>query len=421
MRFYCFSAALLLVFATGAYAQSSSAKYSTDWLKSYGKYVEIAGATRAGADVCATCHEENSKDFRHAFHAQQGVECEDCHGNGSLHVQGGGDISKIVSFRHRSATDANGVCLGCHARDEKIRNWVAGPHASNKVRCTECHQTHSSSAKAGLRSDATVDVMTAGRVSAVENVVPESKAIMQPSWQGNDACLTCHQTQRGEMSLPYHHPLREGKMSCADCHDPHGGAAGNNLRTANKSELCLSCHAQYRGPFAYQHPPVTEDCMICHTPHGSPNTNLLTISEPALCLQCHAGHHNGSGLPLVERCTNCHGSIHGTDVATPSGGSRFVDKGPYGLPSEPPQPASAGSALRPSHPTISATSKLAPVASRLPTYAVGAGSGALGMMSSGYLPPLSGQNSGGGSSGPASEAGGCLFRILRYSRRLSVC
>lgn len=23
----------------------------------------------------------------------------------------------------------------------------------------------------------------------------------------------------------YHHPLREGKMSCADCHDPHGELA----------------------------------------------------------------------------------------------------------------------------------------------------------------------------------------------------
>jgi predicted CXXCH cytochrome family protein len=48
------------------------------------------------------------------------------------------------------------------------------------------------------------------------------------------------------------------------------------------------------GPFAYQHPPVTESCMNYHNAHGSLNTNLLTLSEPALCLQCHAGHHNGA-------------------------------------------------------------------------------------------------------------------------------
>jgi predicted CXXCH cytochrome family protein len=75
--------------------------------------------------------------------------------------------------------------------------------------------------------------------------------------------------------------------------------------------------------------------MLCHVLHGSPNTNLLNVSEPALCLQCHSGHHNGASLPIPDRCTNCHGSIHGTDVATPTGGSRFVDKGPCGVPSVP--------------------------------------------------------------------------------------
>ena len=82
MRVHCFHLALLLAIATGAYGQSSPSKYTTDWLKSYGKYVEIAGATRAGAEVCATCHAEDSMAYRHGFHAQQGVECEDCHGNG---------------------------------------------------------------------------------------------------------------------------------------------------------------------------------------------------------------------------------------------------------------------------------------------------------------------------------------------------
>ncbi len=304
-------------------APSSAEKKSAYGITSYAKYVQIPGATPVGAETCTTCHSGVATDFRHAFHAQQGVDCEACHGPGSLHVLGSGDISKIISFRKRSATDANGVCLSCHAQDARIRNWMAGPHASNKVRCTECHQTHNY-AKPGSKTEASLDViadvMTPGRVGNVENLVPETKAMMQPRWQANDACLKCHQTQRAQMSLPYHHPLREGKMSCADCHDPHGGAGGNNLRTANTNQLCLSCHAQYRGPFAYQHPPVTENCMSCHTAHGSPNSNLLTVSEPALCLQCHAGHHNGASLPISDRCTNCHGSIHGTDTPTPSGG-----------------------------------------------------------------------------------------------------
>jgi predicted CXXCH cytochrome family protein len=233
---------------------SIAAKKSEYAISSYAKYVQIPGANPMGAEACATCHADIAKDFRHAYHAQQGVECEQCHGPGSLHVQGGGDISKIISFRNRSAADANGVCLSCHARDEKIRNWMTGPHASNKVRCMDCHQTHTYKAKGDSTTEAnllvTTDVMTPGRVTNVENLVPEAKVMMQPRWQANDACLRCHQTERGQMSLPYHHPLREGKMSCADCHDPHGGPAGNNLRMANTNQLCLSCHAQYRGPFA---------------------------------------------------------------------------------------------------------------------------------------------------------------------------
>src|ERR1019366_3159363 len=285
---------------------SSAEKKSAYGIASFAKYVQIPGATPVGAEACTTCHSDIATSFRHAFHAQQGLDCEACHGPGSLHVAGGGDIAKIISFRQRPATDANGVCLSCHAQDAKVRNWIAGPHASNKVRCIDCHQTHNYGGKAGTKTEASFDVMAPGRATAVQDLVPESKVIMQPRWQANDACLKCHQRQRGEMSLPYHHPLREGKMSCAGCHDPHGGAAGNNLRTANVNQLCLGCHAQYRGPFAYQHPPVTENCMTCHSAHGSPNTNLLSVSEPALCLQCHTHHHNGAGLPIPDRCTNCH-------------------------------------------------------------------------------------------------------------------
>src|SRR5208337_4779994 len=395
------AASLVLALVAVVTLPSRAAKKSEHAISSFAKYVQIPGATAAGTETCATCHADIAKDYRHAFHAQQGVECEQCHGLGSLHVQGGGDVSKIISFKQRSATDANGVCLSCHARDEKIRNWVAGPHASNKVRCTDCHQTHTYT-KAGDKTEPGValftDVMTPARVGNVENMVPEAKAMMQPRWQANDACLRCHQSERGQMSLPYHHPLREGKMSCADCHDPHGGAAGNNLRTANTNQLCLSCHAQYRGPFAYQHPPVTENCMNCHTAHGSPNTNLLTVSEPALCLQCHAGHHNGASLPISDRCTNCHGSIHGTDTPTPSGGSRFIDKGP----SEPALRSSlgAGAVLVPSHSAMAASSMVRLVPSHAPTFAAGTAGGALGMMSSRSMAPWSGGNMAGGDPNP---------------------
>jgi predicted CXXCH cytochrome family protein len=352
-------------------------------------------------------------NFRHAYHAQQGIECEDCHGNGSLHIEGGGDIAKIFSFTKRPASAADGACLGCHARDEHVRHWDSGSHAANRVRCTDCHQIHVRALKAANEGRLNFDTATRGAFLA-GSVSPETNVKMRPASVTNEACLKCHPTERAQLSMPYHHPLREGKMSCVDCHDPHGGAAGNNLRTANKSQLCLSCHAQYRGPFAYQHPPVTEDCMNCHTAHGSPNTSLLNVSEPALCLQCHAGHHDGASLPLADRCTNCHAAIHGSDVPTPSGGSRFLEKGcsevvlragacpppPMGpVPPPPTGPVAPHSTIR-----SAAMQRAAP--SYPSSYTVGAAGGALGMLSSKFSPPFSGATMGALNSDPADEEEG---------------
>ncbi len=300
------------------------------WVSTLAKSTEIAGAKRVGSAVCAGCHAKVADNFRHSFHAEQGVRCEDCHGPGSLHVESGGNVKKIISLRLVSAGQANAVCLACHERNAQVRNWYAGPHAANGVRCIDCHTIHAP--RAQTPEQPRLNATALGPPTFVRNMVPESAVMLESREQMDNACLRCHPQQRAEMSLPYHHPLREGKMTCVDCHNPHGGPAGNNLRKANVNELCLSCHAQYRGPYMYQHPPVTESCLICHSAHGSPNSNLLTVSQPALCLQCHTGHHDGAGLPLVDRCTDCHGSIHGSDVPTPSGGSRFVDKGGLGVP-----------------------------------------------------------------------------------------
>jgi DmsE family decaheme c-type cytochrome len=224
------------------------------------------------------------------------VECEECHGPASLHA-GSGDSKKIIRFRERTPEAANGVCLGCHADSVHLQTWFAGSHQSHDLRCTDCHRVHAAEMKLESRS------------------------------QQTDACTRCHRRQAGEAGLPYHHPVREAKMNCADCHDPHGGTAANNLRADSLNELCFRCHAEMEGPFTYQHAPVTESCAKCHTPHGSAHRNLLKVSEPMLCMQCHAGHHNGSVVSLLNRCTNCHSSIHGSDIPSATGGSVFIDKG----------------------------------------------------------------------------------------------
>jgi len=272
----------------------------------FNQYLEIPGATRVGTDQCSACHGEVAKLYRRSQHFMRDVDCEQCHGSGSLHVAAGGytkeSKDKIVSFKDRKPEEANGACLSCHSKSDHVRNWFAGAHAAQDLKCTTCHTIHAAEAADG------------------EQRALESRHTL------NDKCLQCHHKQEAQANLPYHHPIREGKMTCLDCHDPHGGSAGNNLKTANGNQLCFQCHAEFQGPFSYQHPPVTEDCMKCHSPHGSPNQSLLVVSQPALCLQCHSAHHNGASLPLVGRCTDCHNAIHGSDITSATGGSKFIDK-----------------------------------------------------------------------------------------------
>jgi DmsE family decaheme c-type cytochrome len=283
--------------------------------KSFAKYVEIPGAERIGSDQCRTCHEEQAKTFRFSNHAQQSLECEDCHGAGSLHLANDKHES-THKFAKLKAEEANGVCLWCHAKSDHVNNWFSGAHAGHDVRCIDCHTIH----EGGPRGLEHLALLSSGG-----EVQREPRPIDSRRTQ-NDKCLQCHRKQEAQSNLPYHHPLREAKMSCLDCHDPHGGSAGNNLNASNTNQLCFQCHAEFQGPFSFQHPPVNEDCLKCHSPHGSPNQNMLVISQPALCLQCHSAHHNGASTPIVDRCTNCHNSIHGTDVPSAVGGGLFIDK-----------------------------------------------------------------------------------------------
>ena len=52
-------------------------------------------------------------------------------------------------------------------------------------------------------------------------------------------------------------------MACTACHSPHGSTAPAQLVKNTVNETCTSCHAEYRGPFLWEHQPVTEDCGNC--------------------------------------------------------------------------------------------------------------------------------------------------------------
>ncbi len=255
---------------------------------------------RVGADVCVTCHDVQAQSLRH-FADHPGVpDCESCHGPGKAHVDGGGEASKIVNPAKLDAKASAKTCLACH-NQAHVRGWMGSVHERNDVSCLSCHAIHNEHGRnAGL--------------------------LKRPDQ--SDVCFTCHKMQRTRTMMSSHMPLRESKLQCTDCHNPHGTSTRALLVDASVNDNCVRCHDEKRGPNLFEHPPVRENCLNCHDPHGSLHDNLLVAAAPRLCQSCHIGYLHPtipqtaqSRFVFNRACINCHPAIHGSNHPS---GSRLM-------------------------------------------------------------------------------------------------
>ncbi|MFH1574272.1 MAG: GSU2203 family decaheme c-type cytochrome [Acidobacteriota bacterium] len=301
-----------------------------------------APAQAVGGKACADCHQDRADLFVQSVHGRlapfelhgRAAGCEACHGPGSRHTQSL-EARDIFNFKNVPVADSERMCLNCHA-DRVAHNWRQGEHAMNGVTCVQCHTIHLA------RQAIPVDrgFMERPALTGFKSVSPPNRAsLAKPE---AILCQGCHKDVVARMMLPSRHPVREGKMSCSSCHNVHGSEVAGLRTDERKNDLCLNCHASKQGPFVFDHAPVSEDCGSCHVPHGSVNNNLLKQNEPFLCLQCHEAHFHvgrsgistavslpsgGSQNPFGEsgwrrafgtKCTQCHVSIHGSDLPSHS-------------------------------------------------------------------------------------------------------
>jgi nitrate/TMAO reductase-like tetraheme cytochrome c subunit len=104
-----------------------------------------------GSETCKACHADQFANYSRTLHGRLAAQpnwkgkmqgCETCHGPGKLHVEGGGDKTKIRTFKGESQKQISENCLQCHAGREEHNNYKRGEHWRNDVGCTQCHSPH---------------------------------------------------------------------------------------------------------------------------------------------------------------------------------------------------------------------------------------------------------------------------------------
>jgi DmsE family decaheme c-type cytochrome len=264
-------------------------------------------AEYAGTDVCLTCHTDEGEALKGTAHAQAknprspaaAHGCESCHGPGKAHAEdeAAGHIAKMKELK---PAEVNQICLTCHNRGTHA-GWEGSAHDRRNLSCTTCHSVHS----------------------------PKSFEHQLVKKTETEVCATCHRLQVAKTERAVAHmPVREGKLTCSSCHNPHGSISNvKQLKTGSSvSELCMSCHTEMRGPMLWEHAPVKENCTTCHDPHGSSNDRMLVVRMPMLCQRCHiASKHpatlydkdqittNKSNRMFGRSCVNCHSNVHGSN------------------------------------------------------------------------------------------------------------
>ncbi|MGZ3253354.1 MAG: DmsE family decaheme c-type cytochrome [Burkholderiaceae bacterium] len=274
--------------------------------------------------VCTRCHDESeTTPILSIYQTKHGVKgdprtpaCQSCHGDSDKHLKGNVDgkgrpapdvVFKKGVYAVTDDKERANQCLTCH-KGTKRTNWDGGKHQIENVACNDCHKVHQPTDTVRNRKTQT------------------------------EVCFTCHKDQRADSHKISAHPINDGKVICSDCHNPHGSAGPKMLKKNTVTETCYTCHAEKRGPFLWEHQPVSEDCTNCHTPHGSNITPLLKSRAPFLCQECHDGPHNSktpyagsvggiqNGLvgtattpanpgsnQMGRACQNCHSMVHGSN------------------------------------------------------------------------------------------------------------
>jgi DmsE family decaheme c-type cytochrome len=233
-------------------------------------------------------------------------------------------------MRHRLAAS---LALACATSLSFL--WSAPVAAADATPiCASCHeQSHTSIAATahGAKNDAGGKMCQACHGDAsqhiqdpMKNKVANKLAAGKTPAEKSEVCLGCH---AGNRQLAFWESGKHAKndVACSNCHNIHGKSKGPSVTpfvTTSRpieADICGACHKQVRNAtMKPSHHPILEGkvkCSDCHNPHGALSHAMVrheTVNQQ--CFSCHAdkrGPFVFAHPPVEENCLSCH-TPHGS-------------------------------------------------------------------------------------------------------------
>jgi DmsE family decaheme c-type cytochrome len=254
--------------------------------------------------ICLDCHDGYASGLANTPHRiplddsgsmEPRVVCTDCHIGDARHYE---DDPEEYPMGNPETADPHSqalLCSSCHQNSHQQNMLEDNVHAENDINCSGCHKVHGNT-RQGLLKSAEFEL-----------------------------CLSCHAGVEGQFAQPFRHPVNDGIVKCSECHLTLDRTARD--LSLNGKNACFECHAEFRGPFPYEHQATVDysveegGCLNCHNAHGSAHPRMLNQPYDSphfqLCSQCHSVPlHNNNSFHGTQwagmNCSECHTDIHGS-------------------------------------------------------------------------------------------------------------
>ncbi|MFO7785572.1 MAG: cytochrome c3 family protein [Desulfatiglandales bacterium] len=232
------------------------------------------------------------------------------------------------------------VVFSCSAPSRQIiapPAFIKGAEPVGMETCAQCHEDrarnfeHTAHGRYFISREEGEEVMSCESCHGQGSLHLEvgggmGQYIINPS-ENPESCYQCHTQIQVAFNLEYHHPVREERLTCTGCHDPHGDIyLARGMRMGREDAVCSQCHEEHTRPRVFVHEALREGCTVCHRAHGSINDKLLVENDNNLCLKCHAqlsmpGSMVIGDFPHTTRLAEgtcwsagCHTAVHGSDI-----------------------------------------------------------------------------------------------------------